>query len=111
MKKIFQKLKLLLVIVQLLRKRKNLKKQEVIKIKPASQKPASQKPASQKPAQVNIGNFTDDILNANIQVKDTNVIISVSGFYNEFDAMVWAKLQSELWLKEKEIKQNNTTVH
>ena len=106
MKKIFQKLKLLLVIVQLLRKRKNLKKQEVIKIKPASQKPASQ-----KPAQVNIGNFTDDILNANIQVKDTNVIISVSGFYNEFDAMVWAKLQSELWLKEKEIKQNNTTVH
>ena len=101
MKKIFQKLKLLLVIVQLLRKRKNLKKQEVIKIKPASQ----------KPAQVNIGNFTDDILNANIQVKDTNVIINVSGFYNEFDAMVWAKLQSELWLKEKEIKQNNTTVH
>ena len=105
MKKIFQKLKFLLVIVQLLRKRKNLKKQEVIKIKPASQKPA------QVNNHLNIGSFTDDILNANISVKDTNVIISVSGFYNEFDAMVWAKLQSELWLKEKEIKHNNTTVH
>ena len=105
MKKIFQKLKLLLVIVQLLRKRKNLKKQPVIKIKPQPQKPT---PAE---APLNIGNFSDDILNANISVKDTNVIISVSGFMNEFDAMVWAKLQSELWLKEKEIKQNNTTVH
>ena len=105
MKKIFQKLKLLLVIVQLLRKRKNLKKQPVIKIKPSSQKPA------QVNNPLNIGSFTDDILNANISVKDTNVIISVSGFYNEFDAMVWAKLQSELWLREKEIKQNNTTVH
>ena len=105
MKKIFQKLKLLLVIVQLLRKRKNLKKQPVIKIKPASQKPAH----VNNP--LNIGSFTDDILNANISVKDTNVIISVSGFYNEFDAMVWAKLQSELWLKEKEIKQHNITVH
>ena len=105
MKKIFQKLKFLLVIVQLLRKRKNLKKQEVIKIKPQAQKPT---PAE---APLNIGNFTDDILNANISVKDTNVIISVSGFYNEFDAMVWAKLQSELWLKEKAIKNNNITVH
>ena len=105
MKKIFQKLKLLLVIVQLLRKRKNLKKQPVIKIKPASQKPA------QVNNPLNIGSFTDDIINANISVKDTNVIISVSGFYNEFDAMVWAKLQSELWLKEKEIKQHNITVH
>jgi hypothetical protein len=105
MKKIFQKLKFLLVIVQLLRTRKNLKKAEVIKIKPASQKPA------QVNNTLNIGSFTDDILNANIQVKDSNVIISVSGFYNEFDAMVWAKLQSELWLKEKEIKNNNITVH
>ena len=105
MKKIFQKLKFLLVIVQLLRKRKNLKKQAVIKIKPQVQKPT---PAG---APLNIGNFSDDILNANIQVKDTNVVISVSGFYNEFDAMVWAKLQSELWLREKEIKQNNITVH
>ena len=91
--------------MQLLRKRKNLKKQPVIKIKPASQTPA------QVNNPLNIGSFTDDILNANISVKDTNVIISVSGFYNEFDAMVWAKLQSELWLKEKEIKQNNITVH
>ena len=101
MKKILKIFVLLKVIGALLKKQPNPKKQPVIKIKPASQ----------KPAQVNIGNFSDDILNANISVKDTNVVISVSGFINEFDAMCWAKLQSELWLKEKEIKTNNTTLH
>ena len=105
MKKILKIFVLLKVIGALLKKQPSQKKQPVIKIKPQAQKLT---PAE---APLNIGNFTDDILNANIQVKDTNVIISVSGFYNEFDAMVWAKLQSELWLKEKEIKQNNTTVH
>ena len=105
MKKILKIFVLLKVIGALLKKQPNPKKQPVIKIKPASQKPA------QVNNPLNIGSFTDDILNANISVKDTNVIISVSGFYNEFDAMVWAKLQSELWLKEKEIKQHNITVH
>ena len=105
MKKILKIFVLLKVIVELLRKRKNLKKQPVIKIKPQVQ---NLTPAE---APLNIGNFSDDILNANISVKDTNVVISVSGFYNEFDAMCWAKLQSELWLREKEIKQNNITVH
>ena len=101
MKKILKIFVLLKVIGALLKKQPNPKKQPVIKIKPAVQ----------KPAQVNIGNFSDDILNANISVKDTNVVISVSGFMNEFDAMCWAKLQSELWLREKEIKQNNLTIH
>tara|TARA_Y100001963_G_C6683808_1_gene401180 strand:+ start:495 stop:812 length:318 start_codon:yes stop_codon:yes gene_type:complete len=105
MKKLLKIFVLLKVIGELLKKQPNQKKQPVIKIKPQAQKTT---PAE---APLNIGNFTDDILNANISVKDTNVVISVSGFMNEFDAMCWAKLQSELWLREKEIKTNNTTVH
>ena len=105
MRKILKIFVLLKVIVALLKKRNNQKKQPVIKIKPQAQNPTPAK------APLNIGNFTDDILNANISVKDTSVIIRVNGFYNEFDAMVWAKLQSELWLKEKAIKNNNITLH
>tara|TARA_R100001530_G_C4235437_1_gene133848 strand:+ start:137 stop:442 length:306 start_codon:yes stop_codon:yes gene_type:complete len=101
MKKIFQKLKFLLVIVQLLRQRKNLKK----KLNQSTNN-------INKPIQV--GSFSDDILTANVLVKDRNVTINVSGFMNEFDAMLWARMQSELWLKELQFKKDlnrNTTLH
>ena len=79
MRKIFQKLKFLLVIVQLLRKRKNLKKNLV-------------QPKNNITKPIKVGSFSDDLLTANVLVKDRNVTIDVSGFMNEFDAMCWAKL-------------------
>ena len=87
--------------MQLLRQRKNLKK----KLNQSTNN-------INKPIQV--GSFSDDILTANVLVKDRNVTINVSGFMNEFDAMLWARMQSELWLKELQFKKDlnrNTTLH
>ncbi len=62
---------------------------------------------------IRIGSIRDKFLKADIKVKDTTVIIDIDGFRNEFDAMMWARLQSELWLKEMgEYKpKNNITLH
>ena len=49
---------------------------------------------------IKIGSIRDSFLKADIRVKDTTVIIDIDGFSNAFDAMMWARLQSELWLKE-----------
>jgi len=87
--------------VQLLRLQKNLKK----KLK---------QPKNNISEPIKVGSFSDDILTANILVKDKNVTIDVSGFINEFDAMVWARMQSELWFKELEFKKDfnkNNTLH
>ena len=62
---------------------------------------------------IKIGSVSDKILKADIKVKDTTVIIDISGFYNEYDAVIWAKMQSELWLQElnKPQPHNNLTLH
>ena len=36
---------------------------------------------------IKIGSVSDKFLKADIKVKDTTVIIDISGFYNEYDAM------------------------
>ena len=68
------------------------------------------------PDEVKIGSFRDHFLNADISVKGTDVLINIGGFYNEIDAMLWARMQTELWLKAKEDhdlvnKFNNKTLH
>ena len=101
MKKILKIFVLLKVIGELLKKHKNPKK-NLIQPKNNITKP------------IKVGSFSDDILTANVLVKDRNVTIDVSGFMNEFDAMLWARMQSELWLKELEFKKDlnrNTTLH
>ena len=62
---------------------------------------------------IKIGSVSDKFLKADIKVKDTTVIIDISGFYDECDAMLWAKMQSELWLQELSTPQpnNNITLH
>ena len=62
---------------------------------------------------IKIGSVSDKFLKADIKVKDTTVIIDISGFYNEYDAMIWARMQSELWLQElsKPKPHNNITLH
>ena len=63
------------------------------------------------PVEIKVSSFKDNFLKADISVKGTDVIISVGGFLNEFDAMMWAKMQTELWLQtgQKEHKNNITT--
>ena len=62
---------------------------------------------------IKIGSVSDKFLKADIKVKDTTVIIDISGFYNEYDAMLWAKMQSEIWLRDigKQQPNNNITLH
>jgi len=62
---------------------------------------------------IKIGSVSDKFLKADIKVKDTTVIIDISGFYNEYDAMLWAKMQSEIWLRDigKQQPNNNLTLH
>ena len=65
---------------------------------------------------ITVGTIKDTALKADIKVKDRTVLIDISGFYNEFDAMVWARIQSEMWLRElynnKDDKEpKNLTLH
>ena len=79
------------------------------------QKKTKQQPQQQpkQPEEVKIGSFKDQFLKADISVKGKDVKISVGGFYNELDAIMWAKMQTELWLNAvNDFKNNdNSTLH
>ena len=49
---------------------------------------------------IQIGSIQDSLLRATVSVKGQEVQINISGFLNEFDAMMWAKQQSLLWSRE-----------
>ena len=49
---------------------------------------------------IQIGSIQDSLLRATVSVKGQEVQINISGFLNEFDAMLWAKQQSLLWSRE-----------
>ena len=53
-----------------------------------------------------ISSFKDQFLNADIGVRGSEVLISVGGFFNEVDAMMWAKMQTEIWLNSAEERKN-----
>ena len=53
-----------------------------------------------------ISSFKDQYLNADIGVRGSEVLISIGGFFNEVDAMMWAKMQTELWLKTADERRN-----
>ena len=53
-----------------------------------------------------ISSFKDQYLNADIGVRGSEVLISIGGFFNEVDAMLWAKMQTEIWLKTAEERKN-----
>ena len=53
-----------------------------------------------------ISSFKDQYLNADIGVRGNEVLISIGGFFNEVDAMLWAKMQTEIWLKTAEERKN-----
>ena len=67
------------------------------------------------PVEIKVSSFKDQFLKADISVKGTDVLINVGGFFNELDAMMWAKMQTELWLQtgQQEHKNNitNKTLH
>ena len=102
MKKILQIYALLKVFVLLMKKSKHQKK---IKQQPKQQ--------SKQVEEVKIGSFKDKDLKADISVKGTDVKISVGGFYNELDAIMWARMQTELWLNTVDDFKNNdnSTLH
>ena len=106
MKKILQIYALLKVFVLLMKKSKHQKK---IKQQP-KQQPKQQ---SKQVEEVKIGSFKDKDLKADISVKGTDVKISVGGFYNELDAIMWARMQTELWINTvNDFKNNdNSTLH
>ena len=61
-----------------------------------------------------ISSFKDQFLNADIGVRGSEVLISIGGFFNEVDAMMWAKIQTEIWLKTTDERKNihdNRTLH
>ena len=61
-----------------------------------------------------ISSFKDQYLNADIGVRGSEVLISIGGFFNEVDAMLWAKMQTEIWLKTADERKNileNKTLH
>jgi len=61
-----------------------------------------------------ISSFKDQFLEADIGVKGSEVLISIGGFFNEVDAMMWAKIQTEIWLKTTDERKNihdNRTLH
>ena len=65
---------------------------------------------------IQIGSVSDSILKATVSVKADKVYINISGFLNEFDAMLWAKQQSILWNKELDQyldkpTSSSTTIH
>ena len=102
MKRILKIYALLKVIVLLMKKSKHQKK---IKQQPQQQ--------PKQPEEVKIGSFKDKFLKADISVKGTDVKISVGGFYNELDAMMWARMQTEIWLNavDDSKNNNNSTLH
>ena len=106
MKKILKIYALLKVIVLLMKKSKHQKK-----IKQQHQPIKQQLP--KQPEEVKIGSFKDQFLKADISVKGKDVKISVGGFYNELDAIMWARMQTELWLNAvNDLKNNdNSTLH
>ena len=53
-----------------------------------------------------ISSFKDQYLNADIGVRGSEVLIRIDGFFNEIDAMLWAKMQTELWLKTVDERKN-----
>ena len=53
-----------------------------------------------------ISSFKDQYLNADIGVRGSEVLISIGGFFNEVDAILWAKMQTEIWLKTAEERKN-----
>ena len=53
-----------------------------------------------------ISSFKDQFLQADIGVRGSEVLISIGGFFNEVDAMMWAKMQTELWLKTVDERRN-----
>jgi len=53
-----------------------------------------------------ISSFKDQFLQADIGVKGSEVLIRIDGFFNEIDAMLWAKMQTELWLKTVDERKN-----
>ena len=66
--------------------------------------------------ELKVGSIKDSFLKADISTLGTKVVISIDGFINEFEALLWAKTQTEIWLKAKEtddlIKDFNTrTLH
>ena len=61
-----------------------------------------------------ISSFKDQFLQADIGVRGSEVLISIGGFFNEVDAMMWAKMQTEIWLKTTDERKNindNRTLH
>ena len=61
-----------------------------------------------------ISSFKDQYLNADIGVRGSEVLISIGGFFNEVDAILWAKMQTEIWLKTADERKNiseNKTLH
>ena len=54
-----------------------------------------------------ISSFKDQFLQADIGVKGSEVLIRIDGFFNEEDAMMWAKMQTEIWLKSASARKNN----
>ena len=53
-----------------------------------------------------ISSFKDQFLQADIGVKGSEVLIRIYGFFNEEDAMMWAKMQTEIWLQTAEERKN-----
>ena len=53
-----------------------------------------------------ISSFKDQYLKADIGVRGSEVLISIGGFFNEVDAMLWAKMQTEIWLKTADEHKN-----
>jgi len=53
-----------------------------------------------------ISSFKDQPLKADIGVRGNEVLISIGGFFNEVDAILWAKMQTEIWLKTAEERKN-----
>ena len=102
MKRILKIYALLKVIVLLMKKSKHQKK-----IK------QQQKQQPKQVEEFKIGSFKDHFLKADISVKGKDVKISVGGFYNELDAIMWARMQTELWLNTvNDFKNNdNSTLH
>ena len=66
--------------------------------------------------ELKVGSIKDHCLKADISTIGTKVVISIDGFMNDFEALLWAKTQTEIWLKAKEsddlIKDlNDRTLH
>ena len=66
--------------------------------------------------ELKVGSIKDHCLKADISTIGTKVVISIDGFMNDFEALLWAKTQTELWLQAKETddlfkNSNDKTLH